>query len=495
MMTNSFIRKTPAIALVVLMTCLFNIYAQDNLDMGIEAVKKGDYVKALEYLKGVSKDKYDASLYYGIALFKTGSLADAEKNLKNAVNIDEEKPDAYAALGELYTSQKKYADAEAQFDMARKYLPLNSSKDNLTPEEINQIISALSNEAENYIAEGKVDKAIASLTLAKTYNEKDPMIFVGLGNAYLARGAFDIAKTNYEAGLKIKVYAPAYYGLGTIAFKQKKYNDALDDFTKATDADNNFAPAFFEKGLILYLGDKYDLAMDAFKRYAELVPGSLRGNTYYAKTLYKKGDYDESIRLLGEALKVDANDGEANKYMGYNYAAKKDYTTANEYFNKVKPEDMNSEDYMVWASMYSDEKDYSKAYPMFEKAISIDSTYEEAYFEYGKALFADTNYAAALPKFTKAIDLGIQNVAAWVYAGICDFYLAKYDDGVAILDKSIALNPTISSAYLWKANCLAEGKKNAEAIDAYKQYLTMQPDDQFAKSQIDRLSKDNGVNK
>ncbi len=492
MITNSFVRRIPAIVLAVLMTGFLNLYAQDNLDKGIDAVNKGDYVKALELLKSVPKDKYEASLYYGIALFKTGSLADAEKNLKNAVNIDNEKPEAYAALGELYTSQKKYGDAESQFEMARKYLPLNTPKDNLNPEDITQIISVLSNEAENFIAEGKVDKAISSLTQAKTYNDKNPMVYVGLGNAYLARGAFDIAKTNYEAGLKIKVYAPAYYGLGTIAFKQKKYNDALDDFTKATDADNNYAPAFFEKGLILYLGDKYDLALDAFKRYAELVPGSLRGNTYYAKTLYKKGDYDESIRLLGEALKVDPNDGEANKYMGYNYAAKKDYAKADEYFNKVKPEDMNSEDYMTIASMYSGEKDFAKAYPMFQKAIGIDSTDEEAYFEYGKALFADTNYADALPKFTKAIDLGIQNVAAWVYAGICYFYLGKYDDGVAILDKSIALNSGISSAYLWKANCLAAAKKNPEAIDAYKKYLTLQPDDQFAKDQIDRLSKESG---
>lgn len=495
MITNNFAVRTTMIMLAILLTGVLNIYAQDNLDKGIDAVNKGDYVKALDYLKGVSKDKYEASLYYGIALFKTGSAADAEKNLKNAINIDNEKPEAYATLGELYTSQKKYTEAEAQFEMAKKYLPLNLPKDNLTAEDISQIISVLSNEAENFIAEGKVDKAISSLTQAKTYNDKNPMVYVGLGNAYLARGAFDIAKTNYETGLKIKVYAPAYYGLGTIAFKQKKYNDALDYFTKSADADNNFAPAFFEKGLILYLGDKYDLAMDAFKRYAELVPGSLRGNTYYAKTKYKKGDFDESIGLLQEALKVDPNYSEANKYMGYNYAAKKDYSKADEYFNKVKPEDMNSEDYMVWASMYSGEKDYVKAYPMFEKAISLDSTYEEAYFEYGKALFADTNYAVALPKFSKAIELGIQNAAAWVYAGICYFYLGRYDEGVTILDKSIELNPNISSAYLWKANCLAAAKKNPEAIDAYKKYLTLQPDDQFAKDQIDRLTKESGNNK
>jgi tetratricopeptide (TPR) repeat protein len=493
MITNNSLKKIVLLAVIFLFTGAISLYAQDNLDRGIDAVKKGDYVKALEYLKNAPKDKYEGNLYYGIALFKTGSAAEAEKYLKAAISNDNERPEAYAALGELYTSQKKYSDAAAQFDMARKYLPLNQTADNLSEEERNMVISALTKEAENFIADGKVDKAISSLTMAKTYNDKNPMVYVGLGDAYLARGAYDIAKTNYEAGLKIKTYAPAYYGLGEIAFKKKKYNDALDLYTKATDADNNFAPAFFKKGLILYLADKYDQALDAFKRYAELVPGSLRGNTYYAKTLYKKGDYDESIRLLEEALKTDPNYSEANKYMGYNYAAKKDFAKAEEYFNKVKPEDMNSEDYMVQASMYAGEKDFSKSYPLYEKAIAADTAFEEAYFEYGKALFNDTTYAdhyrAALTNFQKAIDLGILNVAAWVYAGIADFYLGDYDKGVAVIDKSIELNPNICSAYLWKANNLAGAKKNPEAIESYKKYLTCQPDDQFAKDQIEKLSK------
>ena len=138
---------------------------------------------------------------------------------------------------------------------------------------------------------------------------------------------------------------------------------------------------------------------------------------------------------------------------------------------------------------YSGEKQYSKSYPLFDKATALDTTYEDAYFEYGKALFNDTNYSAALQKFQKSIDLGIQNVAAWVYAGICEFYLNEYDKGVQFLDKSISLNPSIASAYLWKANNLAAAKKNQDAVASYKKYLELQPDDQFAKDQIEKLSK------
>jgi len=476
-------------AMFIFSTCVF---AQDDLEKGITAVKAGDYVSALSFLKNAPKDKYEASLYYGIALYKTGSPADAEKSLKAAIKNDDERPEAYAVLGEIYTDQKKFDLAESEFSMAKKYLPLDKSKDMLNAEEINQVVSVLSKEAESYIASGKnedVDNAIRSLTQAKTYNDKDPLIYVGLGDAYFARGSYELAASNYQQALKIKSYAPAYYGLGMIDFKQKKYNDALDNFSKSTDADNNFAPSFFEKGLLYYLGDKTDLALDAFKRYSELVPGSLRGNTYYAKTLYKKGDYDGSIKLLDDALKIDQNYSEANKYMGYDYAAKKDFDKADSYFGKVPESELNAEDYDVWGKMYSDEKNYAKAYPLFDKSIAADSTDPDVYFEYAKGLFSEQKYPEAQTKFAKSIDLGITNVAAYVYEGICYFYLEQYDKGIEILDKSIALNSTISSAYLWKANCFAAAKKNPEACEMYKKYLTMQPDDQFAKDQIDKLCK------
>ncbi len=475
-----------AVTVLVLFSAAIN--AQDALDKGIEAVKKGDYLGALNILKGVSKDSYDANLYYGIALFQTGSLKDAEKFLKDAVKKDEERSEAYSVLGELYSSQKNYNDAASQFDKARKYLPLNKMKDDLEKAEIETIINVLSAEADNFIADGKVDKAIASLTTAKTYDDKNPMIYVGLGDAYLARGAYDPAKSNYDQALKLKPnYAPALFGLGKIAFKKKKYSEALQNYISSTEADNNFAPAFFEKGLMFYLLDKFTDAIEAFERYDQLVPGSPRGKTYLAKSYYGKGDYDKALEILNEVLAKDPDYSEANKYTAYVMIEKKQYDKADEYFAKVKPEDLNAEDYQKRAKIHVDKKEFSEAYKDLDKAIEIDANDENTYFEYGKALFAEQKYADARIKFGKAIELGILNVAAYVYAGICDFYLNEFEKGAEILTKSIELNPNIASAYLWRANNYAGIAKNTEACADYQKYLTFEPNDTFAQEQVKKF--------
>src|SRR4030095_8185058 len=160
MTTKYFLMRVYAVLFLI---AAINVYAQDNLEKGIAAVKKGEYVNALNLLKSAPHDSYDANLYYGTALFKTGSLKEAEKFIKDAIKKDDERPEAYSVLGGIYSSQKKYGDAAAQFDASKKYLPLSKTSDQLDKEEISTIISVLSSEAENFIADGKVDEAIKSL--------------------------------------------------------------------------------------------------------------------------------------------------------------------------------------------------------------------------------------------------------------------------------------------------------------------------------------------
>lgn len=463
-------------------------YSQDNLEKGIAAINKGDYVTALNLLKSAPKDKYEGNLYYGIALFQTGSTAEAEKFIKAAIKQEDERPEAYSVLGEIYSSQKKYGEAASQFETSKKWLPLNKTKDDLDKQEISTIIDVLTAESENFIANGKVDEAINTLTLATTYDNKNPLIYVGLGDAYLARGAFDPATTNYELALKNRAnYAPALYGLGKIAFRQKKYSLSLENYIKSSEADNNFAPAFFEKGIIFYLLDRYNDAIAAFERFDQLQPGSLRGKTYLGKSYYGKGELDKAQGILADVLASDANYSEANKYMAYTLIDKKDYTQAETFFNKVKPEDLNAEDYSKWAKIYIDKKEFPKAYELMDKAVAIDPNDENVQFEYGKALFNEQKYADALLKFSKSIELGILNVAAYVYSGICYFYLNEFDKGVEILNKSIELNANIASAYLWRANNYAGVSKNAEACADYKKYLEFEPTDTFAQEQVKKF--------
>lgn len=496
--------------LVLIIFCVFIIAkiapAQNNLQEGITAVKNGNYLKALELLKPVvnTEKTYEGYYYYGYALFKTGSLSDAEKYEKLAIDKDNERPEAFSAIGEIYSAQKKFNDAENSFETARQYIPLNKPKSDLEPQEIALIVEVLSREAENFIAEGtpeKIDKATTSLSIAKTYDNNNPLLLSGLGDSYRSRGVFDLATTNYNAALAIKPFAPAYFGLGEIAFHYKKFNDALDFFSKAKTTDPNYADPYFESGLILYLSDQIDLALESFDKFAQLKPGSTKGKTYIAKCLYaqglraeglnKKEDaekyFTDAMQLLDSVLTVDPKSNEANKYKAYIYIERKDYQLALDYFNKVDEKSFDSEDWRKIAQIYVNQKEFYKAYDYYNKSLASDSTDENTYFEYGKAQFNNAEYESSLRNFDKSIDLGLgtRNIGVYVYKGLVLYYLKSYDSAIVWFQKPLEVDPKLALSYQWIGNCYAAigGKKN-EACDAYKKCIALDPTNQDVLDQI-----------
>ncbi|MBK8550991.1 MAG: tetratricopeptide repeat protein [Ignavibacteria bacterium] len=191
-------------------------FSKDGIDDGINAAKKGDYVKAISLLKNSVKadDSYDGYYYYGLALLNTGSIKDAEANLLKALSKDDEGVGALMTLGNLYTKKKEYDKANTYYKKALKIEPEN--------------VDVLLAQAKSFTVAGKIDEAIAVLTFAKTIAKEDPKVYVGLGDAYYYRRAYKPSVDNYNTALKIQPNnANSHFGLGQGNFKEKKYNDAL----------------------------------------------------------------------------------------------------------------------------------------------------------------------------------------------------------------------------------------------------------------------------
>jgi tetratricopeptide (TPR) repeat protein len=487
---NKLMKKLLVLIIIIFAFYSGNAFSQDNTEKGINAVKKGDYLTALNLLQNVVKTNknYDANCYYGIALLKTGSLDDAEKYLKIALKDDDEGIDAMKSLGELYTIRKKYSDAD---DIFRKALKIE-------PESIPVMLSR----AANYSAEGKIDPAIQTLTLATTVSKENPSVYVGLGEAYYIRGSFKLSKDYYDKAIKLNSnLAPAYYGLGKVYFKMKKYNESLVAFNTSIAKDANFAEAYLEKGKILYFGDKYTEAADAFKKYSQLKPGSQEGNSYYAKTLYAEGKSDEALKILSEVLKVDPKSITGNLYTAYIYSEKEQpdslaqveqYQKAVEFFSKVPIKEFEVEDLIKYAKVEVLLRNFTDAYPLFDKAIKLDSSDSRIYYEYGKAYFKSENFDKAIEYLNKAVEFGMNKErSVFLFKGFSNFYLKKYELSLADFQEAVRLDDKYVLSYSWVAKCYFVLGNNDEAIKTYEKILTIDPDNAEAKDRLTRIKPNN----
>lgn len=494
-----FKHKISLLVICLVMVFALSANAQDDLQKGKDLINRGDYVSAVDVLSRAvsSKQNYDTYYYYGLALYKTGSLAKAEENLKKALVQDDEGIDAMIALGNLYSEQKKYDEANSIFKKGLK----------IEPENINLMIA----QAQNFSMQGKIDDAIKSLTLATTYSKENPKVYVGLGDAYRIRGSFKLAADYYKKAIALKKLPAAYTGLADCFAKQKKYNEALIEFENAINVDPNYADAYLGKGKILYFGGKYGDAAESFKKYSALMPGSQEGNSYNAKTLYAQGTYyidrnqieqgnekfTEALKILEEVLKNDPKSIAGNLYTAYIYTEKADIDETNktdylnkavEFFGKVAIKDYDLEDLQKLAKVNTSLQKYDEADKYFNMAVAKDSTDYDTYYEWGKSLYKSEKYDLALEKFRKSVDLGNKNPFATLYKGFSLYSQKKYLEAVPEFQSVVDADPKFVMAYEFLARAYRFANKNEESIKVYEQILLLEPENKEAIEMIKALN-------
>ncbi|MEI7484627.1 MAG: tetratricopeptide repeat protein [Ignavibacteriota bacterium] len=494
------------IKIYLLAACLFFAFtaitsAQDDLQKGKDAISKGDFVTAVDALtKAVaSKQNYETYYYYGFALYKTGSVQKAEDNLKKALAQDDEGIDAMITLGNIYSEQKKYDEANSLFKKGLK----------VEPDNINLMIA----QANNLSVQSKIDDAIIVLTRATSFSKENPKVYVGLGDAYKIRGSYKLAIDYYKKAIALKKIPSAYAGLADCYAKQRMYNEAIVEYDNAINTDPNYADAYLGKGRILYFGNKYQEALEAFKKYSQLMPGSQEGNSYYAKTLYAQGSYyaernqsepanekfNEALKMLNEVLKSDPRSITGNLYTAYIYTEKADLDEANkteylnkaiEFFNKVSIRDYDIEDLQKFAKVNTSLKSFDEAFKNYNMAVNKDSTDNdsETLYEWGKSLYKAEKYDEALEKFQMSIDLGNKNMFARLYKGFCYYSQKKYIEAVPEFQEVVKTDPKFLMAREFLARAYRFSNKNEESIKAYEEILQIDPEHKEALEMIKALN-------
>lgn len=488
---------TKIISLVFFILIIFSasLYAQND-EKGIAAVKRGDYKTGIELLKNVVKteDDYEVNYYYGYALLMTEQYGEAEKYFKIALKDDDEGIDAIRGLGDIRAEKKDYPGALSYYKQALK----------IDQEDVPTLIA----QANAYLAQGKIDNAIDILYKADINRPKNTGILVALGNAYYDRETYPLAIDFYKKALAVNPrFAPAHYGIARSYLrqarntdnedkKQKFYNDALDAFDKSISSDMNFADAYYEKALILYSAGKYESTEESMLKYIELKPNSTKGKFLLGRVLFMQKKNDKAIPIFAELLKDTSYVSESNLYLFriYSEMNSKDsailvdnYMLSAGYFENVKPEDIEFEDYTKIGSMFAEMKDMNKALLFYNKAIEKDPENGEGYYELGKGYFNNENYISAVDNFSKAKSKGLKTNILYLYSGLANYYEKEYDDAALDFQTSIDLKPTAIS-YLFLAKSLRQMGNNEAAIKEYENALTLEPDNQEAKDAINVLT-------
>ncbi len=488
--------------------------------------ESGKYAYALKWYDKVegqsmgNKQRETFNFRKGYSLFTARKYKDAERYL-NKVETSKE----YGSQAKYYIGYMAYQ--RDNYDQANKYFNQIT-----TDQEFNKKLSYY--QADLNFKLGNFQKAI---NLAKKQLPKSDRKEISELNKIIGESYFNLKE--YEASIPyLKAYKGRrarwnntdFYQLGYAYYKQKDYDNAIDQFNKIVDGNNSVSQnAYYHLAECYLKTDKKQQSLNAFRNASQMnFEEQIQKDAWlnYARLSYDIGNPYESVpEVLTSYLKkypdsgyraeieellvdsyitsknyeaalevLDKNKSFASKeayqkvafYRGLELYTESDYAQANDYLDKSLKESQ-SPTYTARAIYWKAESDYSLnnfeealvGYKLFAQNSEASQTeeFENLNYNLAYAYFKQKEYAQAITYFNLYAENNTSDAVrlndSYLRLGDSHFVSAKYWPAIESYNKSIALKGAdIDYAQFQKAISYGFVDRNEKKIEALNSFIT-----------------------
>jgi len=267
------------------------------------------------------------------------------------------------------------------------------------------------------------------------------------------------------------------YVLAISLYKQRRFNEAINEFSSLLSAYPRHLAGNNEKASALAELGRYDEALS-------YIENALKINPNYAEALLNKGNvlgklkrFDDSMLAFKQALKLNPNMPDLQLGIGNIFRELKRYDEAFAAYDKALALKADlAEAWLGRGNVFTDLKRHDEALVAYDKALALKSDLEGAWFGRGNVFLDLKRYDEACAAYDKALALKSDLEGAWLGRGNVFFDLKRYDEAFAAYDKALALKPDLAEAWLGRGNVFSHLKRYDEAFVAYDKAFAIKPD-------------------
>jgi tetratricopeptide (TPR) repeat protein len=355
------------------------------------------------------------NFYWGVsdqddAIELAEKMESAEKLFRKGMEVAPTNPLCFVGLGHLMAFRKDANGCSEQFTKAETIMNTKSNKvDKLVKQQ------ALLKMAEACLIDNNVqlEKALVYLNTALPLNDKNPEVYIQLGDYYRLRDGINQSNAiaQYNKALEIDSKSTrAILRKGMLYKRVQNWDEGLNYYNEAIALDPSFAPAYREKAELLKDAGRYAQAIEAYAGYKEHNE-NCRVNQRYAMFVYLAKDYKNALVELEKALPCNDKNEYVYRVLGYTCYETGDYAKGlqymDTYFNLAKESGkvkISGGDYGQKGKLLSKNGQDSLAVEMLKQAIAEDPTYVEGYNEVASILMKQKKYADAANYYQQKID-------------------------------------------------------------------------------------------
>lgn len=309
----------------------------------------------------------------------------------------------------------------------------------------------------------RLKKAIAFLEKAKEIQPNNPNICNALGDVYMSQNDASNAISNYNRALFLDPSNPVYQvKIGNIYMGARNLTEARNLFEEAQKLDSTYAPLYKGLGTMYSMSGFYKLAESNFKKFLDLSGNNTPAMISYANSLFRSRNYDESLNVIENILKVDSSRNYLYRLAAYSAFDKKpaDYAKALKYietfFKNSTQDKIILKDYLnfgnVLLKLRQDSLQIDKGLKMLIKAYKMDTSNEELYSLIASTAYSLKHFKIAAQVLTDKIANGKATPNDYFTLGKIYYQQQQFGKADTIFTGLTHIDSTNVQAYLWCAN-------------------------------------------
>ena len=425
---------------------------------GIENLENDFYEEAIsDFKRSVSDEKVidlnwmnlsDNSkiyplFYIGICKIEIGEIDSALIYFNKSIEKDSKFALAYSEIGNIYSEQSKYDEAQTYYDKALKLSP------QLWFVHVNKTLSFLGN--------GQFNKAKKQIKLASNIFPDKEELFLLEASLYKYRGNISAANKAYSKAINLNRESfIAYYNRSILKIKRRKLIGAKQDILIARKIDSSHYQTLSVLGYINVRLDSLDLGI---KQIAQSINREKKENPIYYTNSYSSMEFDDLI------LEIDSDKlTSAEKQIGKNFI--------NDYFNK----------YNSLMSVNTNLGAYIKDSPdcMFENRINLFLLHSWYHYNIMRgSISVIRDYFIRDWLFKRANNLVKQDsnlVYPLILSSEYNFFRGDYETALSLSNKAIENQPDYAYAYNFRGLLHEQFKEINKSLRDYSYAIELCPD-------------------
>lgn len=326
--------------------------------------------------------------------------------------------------------------------------------------------------------------------------DKDEKVAAGSAQDYYRRATqyfndrkYNMALEFYSKAIKLKQdYLEAYYGRGSVYALMAKYDEAIIDFSRVIELKVDFTDAYFSRAMayrnrfpvldgvaVPKIAD-YTKAISDLDKAIELTPTNTATTVDCRSTFVFIPDAPDYIGNYLQRGSVYATRGSGFNPDNFTPSALQrgspDLWAAIEDYNKgIKQFPNCAEMYAIRGAVYQTIPDYTKAISDYSKAIELSTNSTSNYVARGSVHYAKGDYDLAIADYTTAITLRAKQNTALA----ANETIPRWEDTKPVIPDFGARFAQDDSIYIDRGNAYYMKKDYRKAIADYTKTIELSP--------------------